>query len=189
MVSFIDAVKICALRKPVTIKGRAPRSEFWWYYLAIVLAGFVFGLLSLIPFLGQLLYLAFTIFSIVTTFTVTVRRLHDINRSGWWIISVYLAFAVMFLIAAIGIVAGSETIISLGFILGGGAAFILYIVLLVFSVLPGTKGPNRFGPDPLAASAQPVPAAAAPAQPTAAPAPEAPQQPIGADGDFTKIEK
>ena len=186
MVSFIDAVKICALRKPVTIKGRAPRSEFWWYYLAIVLAGFVFGLLIPIPFLGPLLYLAFTIFSIVTFITVTVRRLHDINRSGWWIIPGYLA---MFLISAIGIVASSETIISLGFILVCGPAFILYIVLLVFSVLPGTKGPNRFGPDPLAASAQPVPAAAAPAQPTAAPAPEAPQQPIGADGDFTKIEK
>jgi uncharacterized membrane protein YhaH (DUF805 family) len=54
---------------------------------------------------------------LLPTIAVTVRRLHDTDRTGWWIL--------------------------LGFIpvIGG-------IVLLVFYVLEGTRGPNRYGPDP-----------------------------------------
>ena len=62
---------------------------------------------------------------LLPSIAVAVRRLHDTDRSGWWIL--------------------------LGFIpiIGG-------IVLLVFYVLEGTQGPNRFGPDPKAAAAAPA---------------------------------
>jgi uncharacterized membrane protein YhaH (DUF805 family) len=65
--------------------GRARRSEFWWYtlfafvvYLVVALVDAVLNttLLGLIVSLGLLL----------PTLAVTVRRLHDTGRSGWWIL-------------------------------------------------------------------------------------------------------
>jgi uncharacterized membrane protein YhaH (DUF805 family) len=65
--------------------GRARRSEFWWYtlfasavYLVVALidAAMNTTLLGLIVSLGLLL----------PTLAVTVRRLHDTGRSGWWIL-------------------------------------------------------------------------------------------------------
>jgi len=53
-----------------------------------------------------------------------VRRLHDRDMSGWW----YLGVAVASIIPIVG--------------------FIASIAFLVLMVLPGTPGPNRFGPDP-----------------------------------------
>jgi uncharacterized membrane protein YhaH (DUF805 family) len=55
---------------------------------------------------------------LLPSLAVGVRRLHDTNRSGWWLL------------------------ISLVPILGG-------IVCFVFMVLPGTRGPNKYGPDPI----------------------------------------
>jgi uncharacterized membrane protein YhaH (DUF805 family) len=55
---------------------------------------------------------------------VVVRRLHDRDMSGWW----YLGFIIASMIPFVG--------------------FIASIAFLVIMVLPGTPGPNRFGPDP-----------------------------------------
>jgi uncharacterized membrane protein YhaH (DUF805 family) len=59
--------------------GRARRSEYWWFigfvYLSLIC-------LSLIPILGALFYLAV----FLPFLAVTVRRLHDTNRSGWWLL-------------------------------------------------------------------------------------------------------
>lgn len=52
MVSFKDAVVICMKDKIFTFKGRAPRSEFWWFMLFDFLASIVLSMLSLIPILG-----------------------------------------------------------------------------------------------------------------------------------------
>ena len=78
------------LQKYVDFTGRAPRAEYWWYVLAIIVLSIVariidnilgmnvvgtYGPLSLIVMLGLL----------VPNLAVSVRRLHDTNRSGWWI--------------------------------------------------------------------------------------------------------
>ena len=121
---FMEAVQSC-LSKYTTISGRARRAEYWWFYLftliitivaavldgmvGVMTAGFGAGIFSIIVILGIIL----------PSICVTVRRLHDQDRSGWWIL---VAF-----VPAIGA-----------------------IVLLVFMILRGTEGDNRFGPDPLA---------------------------------------
>ncbi|GGI92869.1 DUF805 domain-containing protein [Polymorphobacter multimanifer] len=83
------------LRKYAVFRGRARRAEYWWYALlygllavATTIADFiVFGLPNMLsnPSVGPitgLLGLAL----LIPSFAVTVRRLHDTDRSGWWVL-------------------------------------------------------------------------------------------------------
>lgn len=107
--SFMDAVKTC-FSKYVTFSGRAARSEFWWFVLFLWIATFVlsytdtlvFGAREVVMMSGTDAYqngLNFSmawqpqpitgIFMLATflpNLAVSVRRLHDTNRSGWWIL-------------------------------------------------------------------------------------------------------
>ena len=80
---------------------------------------------------------------------MAIRRVHDLGYSGWFIALYYAGFFVVGLIgAALGMV--SPTL--------SGTLFLLYgIAGLVVLVLPGTKGSNKYGEDPLGvANAQDV---------------------------------
>lgn len=85
---------------------------------------------------------------------VLVRRLHDTNRGGWWLLPPLLFMPpLLFLYACTQFTLGDETgrkiFMSIGVIL---AIMLVYaICLLVVLARRGTTGPNRFGPDPLAA--------------------------------------
>lgn len=84
LMSFTDAVRTCLLDKYTTLSGRARRSEYWWYSVLYVSAAIVIIGIALaveIPLLSVLL-LPF----IVPMLTVSVRRLHDTGRSGWWML-------------------------------------------------------------------------------------------------------
>ena len=141
------------LQRYVDFSGRAPRAEYWWYFLGTMIAYIVvmivenivgldgtvgpYGPLSLILLLGLL----------VPGLAVTVRRLHDTNRSGWWILIAVIPYFILGVLAGGAIASGSMGAMAsvglLGLVAMAGA-----IVLLVFMVLPGTKGDNRFGADP-----------------------------------------
>lgn len=93
---FQEAVRTC-FGKYVTFEGRARRSELWWFALFILLGNIVFGLLDALLFgamagggefspLGSLFSLAVFLPSIA----VGVRRLHDLDRSGWWYLLVLI---------------------------------------------------------------------------------------------------
>lgn len=81
--SFADAVR-SVFSKYATFSGRARRSEFWWFAL---FSGIVQTVMSLLDaaignrILGLLVALAL----LLPSLAVTVRRLHDTGRSGWWI--------------------------------------------------------------------------------------------------------
>lgn len=81
MMSFGEAVKTC-LHKYATFKGRARRSEYWFFYLFTVILGFIFGAISRNT--GSGINSAFMLFILIPSISVCVRRLHDIGRSGWW---------------------------------------------------------------------------------------------------------
>lgn len=81
-VSFGQAVSIC-FSKYAVFKGRARRSEYWYFVLFYTLVAFGVGIISGIAesqVLLGLMYLAF----IIPSFSVACRRLHDSGRSGWW---------------------------------------------------------------------------------------------------------
>jgi len=79
----VDAIRTC-LVKFFDFRGRASRSEFWWFVTAVAMQ-FLF-IDSLLP--ESLQTLGFLLTYVVVEpplWAVTVRRLHDINRTGWWI--------------------------------------------------------------------------------------------------------
>jgi uncharacterized membrane protein YhaH (DUF805 family) len=81
--SLVDAVKTC-FAKYVTFSGRARRSEYWWWALFYLIVAVIFsgiGTAAHAPALGLV-----TILILLPTLAVTIRRLHDTNRSGWWIL-------------------------------------------------------------------------------------------------------
>ena len=92
---FVAAIKSC-FRKYVTFSGRASRSEFWWFVLFIYISAVMAVLLDEILFaafgldprsvgydtIGLFPFWQFVL--ILPQLAVTVRRLHDNGRSGWW---------------------------------------------------------------------------------------------------------
>ncbi len=74
---IVDAVKAC-LTKYAEFNGRATRTEYWWFFLAVVLGSAVASLISL------RVYTLFSLVTLLPLIAVGARRLHDTNRSGWW---------------------------------------------------------------------------------------------------------
>ena len=75
--NFMQAVQSC-LSQYATFSGRAPRSEFWWFFLFQILALIVSGML------GQAAYSVVALILLLPALAVGTRRLHDVGRSGWW---------------------------------------------------------------------------------------------------------
>lgn len=105
---FLTSIKTC-FNKYATFSGRASRSEFWFWVLFCFLAGIILGILDGAMFGGSASVQTVTtadgmvttaqgaqamtplswIFNLVTLLpylAVTARRLHDTNRSGWWML-------------------------------------------------------------------------------------------------------
>ena len=113
------------LRNYVGFSGRARRKEYWMFYLVtllitigLVIVDSVTGTINALTGWGLLSGL-YTLAVLLPSIAVSVRRLHDRDKSGWWLLIAFIP-----LIGA--------------------------IVLLVWTVMEGDRGDNRFGPDPKA---------------------------------------
>ncbi len=174
------------LVKYVDFQGRSRRSEFWLWVLFRIIVGAALGGISMSvlmsginfqnPDPSQFMARYFSVMPIMQlvnlglllpTIAVAVRRLHDINRTGWWVIMpVVVAFAGMILFF---IFFGTQIFTLIGnngnmtdqqsmqfvFSMLGSLFLCLFlpiliaeIVMLVFYVTDGTPTTNRFGPDP-----------------------------------------
>ena len=182
--TFGQAIKE-AFSKYATLKGRSRRSEYWWFSLFLTLVLLVFflpiilvsswyslkgvdvnetimwpmALAGLLAFLGMLVCLALLIPSI----TVQVRRLHDVGRSGWWLVGCLVASIVFEILAycILGTRYGNmlplqeykeafavSTFAGLALSLLGIFNAALSITLFVFSLFDSHKGVNKYGPSP-----------------------------------------
>ena len=112
--TFIESVSTC-LKKYFVFEGRASRSEYWWFQLIVSPSYFISIILE--NEIGYF-FLGITLFTLIPAISAGVRRLHDTNRSGFFLLISFIPFV-------------------------GG------LVLLFFLIPEGTKGKNRFGPDPL----------------------------------------
>ncbi|MCW2543144.1 MAG: hypothetical protein JWM40_696 [Frankiales bacterium] len=90
--SFADAIKTC-LAKYADFSGRARRSEYWFFSLAILLAYVVcIVVTAVVKPLGILLIVVLVLAAIVPGLAVSIRRLHDTGKSGWWYLIGFVPF-------------------------------------------------------------------------------------------------
>lgn len=81
---FNEAVSTC-FSKYVNFKGRARRSEYWWFYLFSIIIYLTTSLLAVKPsIVTTIIFLVCIIAVFLPMLAVSVRRFHDINMSGWW---------------------------------------------------------------------------------------------------------
>lgn len=149
MTAFQMAIQ--PLKKYFDFAGRASRPEFWLFFLLILVVqaaarvvDALFGSGFYIP--GPFSMLA-AVLLFVPQLAVTVRRLHDLNRSGRELIVPFLMLLVMPLFLMFrGVIAG---IVALGYY---GVVLLLFANLLLLLIKNGSKIPNRYGSSPSAFS-------------------------------------
>ncbi len=100
----------------LNFNGRASRSAYWWYALAMVIVDVVLEIFAAVVGSSALTLLIGLVLLVVglSGLSLAVRRMHDTDKSGWMLLLGLIPF------------------------IGG-------IIVLVFMCLPGTPGPNRFG--------------------------------------------
>lgn len=86
-VSFQEAIERALKFNYCNFDGRASRSEFWWFALFSFIVSFVIGIVF--AFNPKFLDIASGLFSLamlLPSLGLSVRRLHDVGMSGWWIL-------------------------------------------------------------------------------------------------------
>jgi|KBSMisStaDraftv2_1062788.scaffolds.fasta_scaffold04375_8 uncharacterized membrane protein YhaH (DUF805 family) len=74
---------IAALQKYAEFKGRARRKEYWYFVLFVYVFAVPFYYLD-VYFESELPTLCYYLIFLVPCLAVTVRRMHDVNKSGWY---------------------------------------------------------------------------------------------------------
>lgn len=82
--TFADSVKTC-LKKYADFSGRASRSEYWWFALFTAIPSMIMEMTNKNESLGALSLIAAVavLVLLLPSIAVGVRRLHDVDRSGW----------------------------------------------------------------------------------------------------------
>ena len=136
--TFTESIKTC-FAKYIDFNGRASRSEYWWFFLFTMIVRVLTGW---IPGVGFVVMLGL----LLPSLSATVRRLHDTNRTGWWLL-------LPIVLTLIGIVVGISLVFSGLLFLGIGLSLIGsiagFLALLAFLIQPGDRHDNQYGPDPL----------------------------------------
>ena len=85
MLSFTQAIKSGWARR-YEVKGRSCRSEFWWNFLVAFLMIILSGMFSRFGAIGGLIGLVIYVAAMWLLITVGIRRLHDRDMAGWWLL-------------------------------------------------------------------------------------------------------
>jgi len=90
--------------------GRSSRREYWMFTLVLIIIAFVLGILDgvMLGVMGytlneaetQLFTLgnAYSLVTLIPSISVSVRRLHDIDKSGWWLLLVFTGIGILLII-------------------------------------------------------------------------------------------
>lgn len=91
--TFKDSVRICLTEKYASPHGRATRSEYWWFILfniVLCLAAFIVGA-ALFGDGGAAIFIGLAGLGIlIPSIMVSIRRLHDRNMRGWWLLLTFI---------------------------------------------------------------------------------------------------
>lgn len=111
--TFTQAVS-SVLGKYATFQGRAPRSEYWWWTLFCVLVPIAIGVVEAVLFPEffwiefaampmddprvDVLTSLFNLFTLIPSIAVSVRRFHDMGRTGWWLLLIFTGIGAFIII-------------------------------------------------------------------------------------------
>jgi len=134
-VSFPDAIRL-GFQHCFDFRSRSTRAEYWWFSLFAILASVILSVVDML--IGTydwetgngLISGLFGLGILIPGLALGARRLHDINRTGWW------------QLMGIGLI-----LVSTGYWLGI-PLFIGSIVLIVWAIKPSDEGTNKHGPAP-----------------------------------------
>ena len=94
--SFVEAIS-SGFKNYVGFSGRASRSEFWYWYLFVLILSIVANVIDAVlgmPIFGAIVSLGL----LLPNIAVGIRRLHDIDRTGWWYLIVFTGIGAIVLI-------------------------------------------------------------------------------------------
>lgn len=95
--NFVDAIKTCLTVKYCDFNGRARRSEYWWFCLFNALV--VYGLMLLCMAIGnEWIATVASLAMLLPGLGVSVRRLHDVGKSGWWLLICLIPLAAFYIL-------------------------------------------------------------------------------------------
>lgn len=83
---LIEFWKKVVLQNYANFSGRANRAEFWWFVLANAIVSGVLQILGNASTIFTVLAAVYGLAVLIPALAVAVRRLHDTNRSGWWLL-------------------------------------------------------------------------------------------------------
>ncbi|MDO5659133.1 MAG: DUF805 domain-containing protein [Paracoccus sp. (in: a-proteobacteria)] len=162
MIGFAEAISR-GFSRFAQFSGRASRAEYWWWilfgFLVTSALGLIEGMLGLAtgdertgPISGPVELLI-----LIPTISLSIRRLHDIGRSGWWVLPLYLGVGLSLLLnlalmAAPNAVPDYPTGNLGGILILFALILIAYavysVMILIWHILPSQPYPNRYGPVP-----------------------------------------
>ena len=107
-IGFADAIRICVKEKYAHFEGRATRSEFWYFYLFTLIISVPYDMamifrsfgLEVAAMISGGLYIIFCLALFLPQLGVTIRRLHDTGKSGWYWLIVLIPIAGIFIFIA-----------------------------------------------------------------------------------------
>jgi uncharacterized membrane protein YhaH (DUF805 family) len=93
---FVEAIR-SGFRNYATFSGRAPRSEFWYWTLFAAIATAAANMIDSVLFIGLVSPLV-SLLLLLPGVAVSVRRLHDLDRSGWWLLLTLTGIGIILLL-------------------------------------------------------------------------------------------
>jgi len=152
-INMLDAVKLF-FKNYFNFRGRASRSEYWWFLLAYFIVAFIIAFIEglLIPNLaiGQsgpasnLLTLALFIGQL----SLTARRLQDRGHTGWWQLAYFVPLIPLIYFAFLFILTEDQA-----HLISAGLVSVLWIIILITFIvvlcLPPKEDENKWGRNPL----------------------------------------
>ena len=81
-----QAVTTVLTQKYADFTGRAMRSELWWFVLFNIIVSVILGIVDGIIFGMSILQSLYALGTLIPSIAVGVRRMHDIDKSGWWLL-------------------------------------------------------------------------------------------------------
>ncbi len=143
--NFGESIHTCLVKKFATFQGRASRSEFWYFQLFMLIASLFNSLISnASQQVGVIVSAVISLILVIPYAAVTVRRLHDINKSGWYLfLYLFICFGglalVLLSIGNSGQKAFEESLTIYIILQFGNMAFMLFNL-----ARKGTQGKNKY---------------------------------------------